>query len=127
VKKRILVVDDEPHIIKLLESRLKAHNYEVITARDGEECLKKLVSEKPNLVILDIMMPKMDGYSTLIAMREMREVTEELPKIPVIVLSARADSRVRELVEREEIEGYILKPFKADQLLEEIKKIFGGG
>ncbi|MFH1767612.1 MAG: response regulator [Candidatus Omnitrophota bacterium] len=121
--KKILIVDDEKHIILLLKTRLERANYEVITAYNGKECIEKLVSERPDLIILDIMMPVMDGYSTLIAMKEMRAVAEEEEKIPVIVLSARADSGVRELVEQEEIVDYVLKPFKADQLMARIKEI----
>ena len=122
--KKILVVDDEPNIRLFLKSRLKANNYDVITAENGKECLKKVVSEKPDLIILDIMMPEMDGYSTLIAMKEMREIDEEMPTPHIIVLSARADPGVRDLVEKEEIDSYITKPFKAEDLLERIRKIF---
>lgn len=122
---KILVVDDEPHVVNLIKSRLEASNYQVVTASDGEECLKKLMSEKPDLIILDIMMPKMDGYSTLIAIKEMRAITAEPPEIPVIVLTARADARVRELVEKENIQAYLVKPFDAKVLLETIEKIKG--
>jgi CheY-like chemotaxis protein len=119
---KILVVDDEPHIVMLIKSRLLANKYEVITANDGEECLKKLVSEKPDLLILDIMMPKMDGYSTLVAMKEMREITGEIPEIPVIILTARVEARIKELVEKEQIQAYLVKPFEAKDLLEKIEQ-----
>lgn len=123
--KKILVVDDEPHIVLLVKSRLEANNYKVITAQNGEEGLEKLISEKPDLIILDIMMPKKDGFDTLVAMKELNAASEEeLPKVPVIVLTARMDTRIRELIEKEEIEGYLIKPFKSEELLEKIKEIF---
>jgi CheY-like chemotaxis protein len=71
------------------------------------------------------MMPEMDGYSTLIAMKEMRAITGEMPQTPVIILTARVDAKVRELVEKEQIQAYLLKPFDAKVLLEEIEKIKG--
>src|SRR5512136_607325 len=118
---KILVVDDEPHIVMLIKSRLIANNYEVITANDGQECLKKLVSEKPDLLILDIMMPKMDGYSVLVAIKEMREMTQDMPEIPVIILTARVEGRIKELVEQEQIQAYLVKPFDSKELLKTIE------
>jgi len=119
---KILVADDEPHIVMLIKARLEANNYQVITANDGEECLKKLAAEKPDLILLDLMMPKMDGYSVLIAIKEMRVITGELPQIPVVVLTARADAKVKDLVEKEQIQAYLIKPFEAKVLLETIEK-----
>lgn len=121
--KRILVVDDEPHILRLIKARLEANNYEVIIAEDGEECLKKLAVEKPDLLILDIMMPKMDGYDVLIATKETDEMNESKRKIPVIVLTARADNRIRDLIEQGIITAYLTKPFKSEELLEKIKRL----
>jgi len=120
---KILVVDDEPHVVRLIKSRLEANNYQVITANDGEECLKKLTAEKPDLIILDIMMPNMDGYSTLIAIKEMREITGQIPQTPIIILTARVDARIKELVEKEQIQAYLIKPFDAKALLETIEKL----
>jgi CheY-like chemotaxis protein len=120
---KILVVDDEPHIVMLIRSRLMANNYEVITANDGQECLKKLVSEKPDLLILDIMMPKMDGYSVLVAIKEMREMTGDMPEIPVVILTARVEARIKELVEQEQIQAYLVKPFDSKELLKTIETV----
>ncbi|MFH1239582.1 MAG: response regulator [bacterium] len=124
-KKKILVVDDDLYIIKVIKSKLEANNYEVFTAGDGEECVKKVLSEKPDLIILDIMMPKMDGYNTLITMRQMIEGTEEKARIPVIILTARAESEIKNLFDREEIEDYIVKPFSPGDLLGKIEEILG--
>jgi CheY-like chemotaxis protein len=125
VQKKILVVDDEPHILALVKTRLQANGYQVITAVDGEECLKKVVSDNPDLIILDVMMPKMDGYSTLIALKEMKAAGEYILSIPVIMLTARGEPRIKELIEKEDIRAYILKPFDAKALLETIKNIIG--
>lgn len=123
--KRILVVDDDPHIVSLIKTRFEANNYEVITANDGEECIKKILADKPDLVILDIMMPKVDGYNVLVGIKEIKAITGELPEIPVIVLTAVADPRVREMVEREQIVDYIIKPFTSADLLAKVKKALG--
>lgn len=123
--KKILVVDDDPHIVSLIKSRFEANHYEVITANDGEECIEKILSDKPDLVILDIMMPKVDGYNVLVGIKEIKAITGELPEIPVIVLTAVADPRVREMVEKEQIADYIIKPFDSADLLAKVKKALG--
>lgn len=123
--KKILVVDDDPHIVSLIKSRFEANRYEVITANDGEECIEKILSDKPDLVILDIMMPKVDGYNVLVGIKEIKAITGELPEIPVIVLTAVADPRVREMVEKEQIVDYIIKPFDSADLLAKVKKALG--
>ena len=124
-KKKILVVDDDPNIVKLIKARLEANNYAVITAEDGEECMQKLSSEKPNLILLDILMPKADGYNVLIGMKEIKALTGEIPIVPVIVLTALSDPRVKNMIEKEEIKDYIVKPFEAEELLAKIKKALG--
>jgi CheY-like chemotaxis protein len=123
--KNILVIDDNIKTVKLVESRLKANGYEVISSTSGIQGLEKAKKELPDLILLDIMMPDMNGY----------EVIEKLKKdgdtksIPVIMLTAR-----REI---EDIEksmfvygavGYISKPFSAHELLKKIKNalmVFG--
>jgi len=123
--KKIMLVDDEPNIIKLIQLRLKANGYRVETAYNGKECLDKIPAFQPDLILLDVMMPVMDGYSTIIAMREMRLAADDtVPPIPVLVLSARVDNVIKEFMEKEEIRGYITKPFKAEYLLKKIEEIF---
>lgn len=123
--KKILVVDDDPNILKLVKTRLEAHNYEVISASDGEECMQKVLSDKPDLIILDILMPKADGYDVLIGIKEIKALTGKIPFIPVIVLTALSDSRVRSMIEKEEIKDYIVKPFNAEDLLNKVKQALG--
>lgn len=124
--KKILVVDDDPHIVSLIKTRFEANKYEVITAQDGEECLERILADKPDLVILDIMMPKVDGYNVLVGIKEIKAITGELPEIPIIVLTAVADPRVKEMVEKEQIVDYIIKPFDSADLLSKVKKALGG-
>jgi DNA-binding response OmpR family regulator len=125
VAKKILVVDDDPNILKLVKTRLEAHNYEVIAASDGEECMQKVLSDKPDLIILDILMPKADGYDVLVGMKEIKALTGKIPVIPVIVLTALSDPRVRGMIEKEEIKDYIVKPFNAEDLLNKVRQALG--
>ncbi|MFH1458811.1 MAG: response regulator [Candidatus Omnitrophota bacterium] len=125
-RKKILIVDDEAHVVKLMEFRLKANGYDVITASNGVECIEKIMAAKPDLILLDVMMPEMDGYSTLITLKELRQSSEgdeSIPKIPVLILSACAGEEIRSLLETEEISGYLTKPFSAEELLAKIKEI----
>ncbi|MFH1062227.1 MAG: response regulator [Candidatus Omnitrophota bacterium] len=124
--KKIMVVDDEPHIVKLIELRLKANGYQVQTASNGKECLEKILDFNPDLIVLDVMMPVMDGYSMIIAMREMRLAEDDsFPNVPVLILSARVDNVIKELLETEDIKGYLTKPFKSEELLKKIEEILG--
>ncbi|MFH1782201.1 MAG: response regulator, partial [Candidatus Omnitrophota bacterium] len=92
-KKRILVVDDNEDILKMLEIRAEAEGYEFISAQDGEEMLSIIKTKKPDVILLDIMLPKMDGYS---ALREMRK-EEGFKDIPVIVITAKKKEEVGSL------------------------------
>ena len=123
--KKILVVDDDPNIVKLIKSRLEANKYEVITAYDGEECMQKILSDKPDLIILDILMPKADGYDVLIGIKESKALSGKIPGVPVIVLTALSDPRIKGMIEKEEIKDYIIKPFESDDLLDKVKKAIG--
>ncbi|MFH1783607.1 MAG: response regulator [bacterium] len=115
-KKKIMVVDDEKHIVKLISNRLIANDYEVTPAYNGEQALEKLLQEKPDLIILDIMMPIMDGYSFI---KEAR-ARGILGDIPIIVLSGK--EKMTNLMESEGISAFIVKPCTADDLLSKIKE-----
>lgn len=117
------MVDDEPNIVKAIKSILELNHYQVVTALDGEECLRKMMSEKPDLIILDIMMPKMTGYEVLIAMKQTWAIQGGVSKTPpVIILTGWIDEKVRELIEKEQIQAYLLKPIETKELLEAIEK-----
>lgn len=119
---KILVADDDPVIIKLLEVNLEMEGYEVVTAEDGQDAVEKAKATRPDLIILDIMMPRMDGW----AARNELNAIPELSETPVIFLSARAQQAdVRKGYEAGVIE-YITKPFDPTDLLRVIEQVLGG-
>jgi len=118
-KKRILLVDDEHELVEMVKMRLEAYDYEVITAFDGQEALDKAKLEKPDLIILDIMLPKMDGYKVC----RMLKFDEKFRKIPIIMFTARAQMTDKELGEQVGADEYIIKPFEPEVLLAKIKEL----
>ncbi len=119
MNQKILIVDDEPHIIMLLENRLKQSGYEVSTAADGEEGLEKAKKEKPDLIILDLMLPKMDGYKVC----SLLKVDTRYKKIPIILFTARALDSDELLGFECGADAYITKPFDPEELLAKIKEL----
>lgn len=116
VKKRILVVDDELNIVKFLRSNLEARDYEVLAAMDGAEAINIFEKESPDLVILDIMMPKVDGFEVC---RRLREWTQT----PIIMLSARADEGDKVKCLDLGADDYITKPFGAAELIARVNAV----
>jgi len=120
MKKKILVVDDEDDILNFLELVLSEKGYDVVTASGGQEALTRAQLERPDLVLLDIMMPQMDGWEVLKLLR----VDEETAEIPVAMLSARTEARDRVQGLQEGAIDYICKPFSLSELLGKIEAIF---
>ncbi|MFA5349691.1 MAG: response regulator [Candidatus Paceibacterota bacterium] len=120
--KKILLVDDEPHIITMLENRMKHAGYEVITACDGQEALLKAHKEKPDLIILDLMLPKLDGYKVC----RMLKFDEKYKHIPIIMLSARAQEADKKMGETVGADGYVTKPFEPQVLLGKVEDLLAG-
>jgi DNA-binding response OmpR family regulator len=120
MKKKILVVDDEDDILHFLELVLREKGYQVATAMGGQEALTKAQLERPDLVLLDIMMPQMDGWEVLKLLR----VDDETATIPVAMLSARTEARDRVQGLQEGAVDYICKPFSLQELLGKIDAIF---
>lgn len=118
-KKKILFIDDEPDLVKMVTMRLEANDYEVLAAADGQEGLEKARSEKPDLILLDILMPKKDGYAFV----KEAKGDESLKRIPIVVLTAKPG--MKDLFAIEGIKDYILKPFDNQDLLSKIKKYLG--
>ena len=116
---KILVVDDEPKVVQTLQDRLEMNEYEVLTAYDGEEGLEKAVKFLPDLILLDIIMPVMDGLDMLEAMRKHPECSD----IAVIMLTARNQTEDVARSRACGIEDYIVKPFEISELLEKMEKI----
>ncbi len=115
-KKKILVVDDEIELVKVLEIRLRKEGFEVVTAADGEDALKKARKEKPDLLILDLMLPKIDGYKVC----RLLKFDQKYKNIPIIMLTARVEEHDRNLGMEMGADEYITKPFEWDKLLEKI-------
>jgi two-component system alkaline phosphatase synthesis response regulator PhoP len=118
--KKILVVDDEEDILHFLELVLGEKGYEVMTAVGGQEALTRAHIEKPDLILLDIMMPQMDGWEVLKLLR----IDEETATIPVAMLSARTEARDRVQGLQEGAVDYICKPFSLQELLGKIEAVF---
>ncbi|MFA5087846.1 MAG: response regulator [Candidatus Omnitrophota bacterium] len=114
--KKILVVDDEADILRLIEVRLKSKGYEVVTAANGQEGLNKAQQEKPELIITDILMPEMDGF---LFYKQLKK-DPDLAKIPVLVLTARG--KMEDTFRVMGVDDFIVKPFVAEELLEKVKK-----
>jgi CheY-like chemotaxis protein len=117
--KKILIVDDEPPIIEILSSRLRATGYEVCSAADGVEAVEKVKSEKPNLIIMDVLMPRMTGFE---AMKKIRDMPESRG-IPALVISARGSMRDYFA----DITGveFIPKPYDPKELVARIEILLG--
>ena len=119
--KKILVADDEPDVVKVLSMRLKAHGYEVIAAFDGLQAVREAYKERPNLILLDIMMPFGDGYTVF----ENLKRSVQIRLIPVIFISALPPREVEEKVAQLGAQGFIAKPFDSKELVAKVKKVLG--
>jgi CheY-like chemotaxis protein len=120
--KKILVVDDEKDVIYILEDALKKEGYDIESASDGVEALEKVSRFMPDLIILDIMMPKLDGHSVNLKLKE----STATAKIPVIFITAYG--QLKELLDtREEfpVAGYIEKPFPVSTIIGKVKELLG--
>jgi two-component system alkaline phosphatase synthesis response regulator PhoP len=114
--KKILVVDDEVYILHILDFSLGAEGYEVLTAADGDEAIRMARTEKPDLIVLDIMMPKVDGFE---ACRRLK-ADPETSAIPVILLTAKGREVDRQMGMEVGADDYIVKPFSPTRLIEKI-------
>ena len=115
-QRKILVVDDEQQLAMAVKIRLQSRGYQVATANDGQQALAAIEADRPDLVILDVLMPVMDGYSC------MREINSRFGRgqIPIIILTAR--DRMKDLFDLEGIADYVVKPFDHEDLLTRIER-----
>ena len=118
-KKKILLVEDEKVLIETVTLRLEANGYEVITAYDGFEGLGKAKKEKPDIIILDLMLPKMDGYKVC----GLLKADTRYNKIPVIMFTARAQESDKKMGQEVGADAYITKPFEPEALLGKIRQL----
>ena len=128
--KKILIIDDEPDTLVFLGTLLKKNGYEVCEASDGVEGMKKVLSDQPDLVCLDLLMPEKIGIKMY---REMRK-DEALKKVPVIMVTGFSTSAIgymdfKKFIHQRSIpapEGYVEKPIDKDELLKAVKEVLGG-
>jgi len=121
MKKKILIVDDEPGIVRLLSMRLKAKGYDVFEAYDGTECMKIAVEELPDLILLDIKMPQGGGIA---AFENLTQI-EKTKGIPVIFMTAYPKSEIKDQVLKMGAKGCISKPFISEDFEQTIARILG--
>ena len=121
MQKKILVVDDEKDITETLSFMLKANGYDVITAFDGENGLKAAKEENPDLIILDVMMPKINGYK----IARLLKYDNKYKHIPIIMVTARGQDTDKLIGEETGADIYITKPFEFEEILNSINKYLG--
>lgn len=123
MKQKILVVDDEPEAVELVEFNLKQAGYAVSTATDGVEALKKARAQTPDMILLDVMLPEMDGFEICKTLR----LEAATSKTPILMLTAKAAEIDRVLGLELGADDYLTKPFSPRELLLRIKKILARG
>ena len=114
--KRILVVDDEPRYQQLVEVNLKTEGYEIDTAANGQEAVEQVANDQPDLVLMDVMMPIMDGFTAI-------ERIREFSTVPIIVLTAKGEERDRVRGLDLGADDYVVKPFSAQELLARVRAV----
>ena len=118
-KTKILIVDDEPNIVRTLKDRLEMNEYNVITGSNGKEGLERALEDEPDIILLDVIMPVMDGLEMLETLRQ----HSECDGIAVIMLTARSQTQDIARAKACGIEDYIVKPFDLSELLEKIEAV----
>ncbi len=116
MSKRILIVDDEPRYLRLLEANLRTEGYEVVTAQDGLQALDVFSAQPIDLVLLDVMMPRLDGFATCQRIREFSNV-------PIIILTAKGEEQDRVRGLDLGADDYMVKPFSATELLARVRAV----
>ena len=120
-KAKVLIVDDEPNNVDFLEQALEDSGYQLITATNGQEALNKIQSEQPDLILLDLNMPIMDGFTVLAKVKE----DPNLRDIPVIIISSEHESKSIVKGIKQGAEDYLTKPVNAGLLVKKVKDFLG--
>ena len=116
---RVLIVDDEPDLIHILEFGLKAAGYQVDVAADGQEGLKKARDTRPDIILLDLMLPKLDGYKVC----RLLKFDERYRQIPIIILSARTQEGDQSLAKEMGANLFVTKPYEFSEILAHIEAL----
>ena len=120
-KPRILLVDDEPSIVKMVGKRLEVEGFDVLIATDGQDGLTKAQTERPDLIILDLMLPKLNGYEVCTMLKQ----DARYHQIPIVLFTAKAQDKDEKLGMQCGADAYVRKPFRAQELLEHIRALLG--
>ena len=118
-KPRILLVDDEPSIVKMVGKRLEVEGFDVLVAVDGQDALTKAQTGHPDLIILDLMLPKLNGYEVCTMLKQ----DTRYQKIPIVLFTAKAQEKDEKLGMECGANAYVRKPFRAQELLETIRSL----
>lgn len=119
MKKKVMVFDDDPIMVMLMRTKLEAAGYEVTVAEDKDDAIGIVVSEKPDVIILDVLIVRPDVYHFV---KEIRKRKDAVKLIPIVLLSDRKN--VKDLFESSDIHGFIMKPFHPAELVEKINQLF---
>ncbi len=120
-KPRILVVDDEPLIVKMLTKHFEAEGFTVLVARDGYDALTKARAESPDLILLDVILPKLNGYEVCTMLKQ----DTRYQRIPIVMLTAKGKEKDQQLGKDCGADIYLTKPFRIEPLLEQIRSLLG--
>ena len=120
--KKILLVEDEPELAQLMKECLLEGGYEILIAREGPEGLEKARTEKPDLILLDLMLPRLDGHRICGLLKKDRRFAH----IPVIILTGKAHDEEARLAREMGAEAFFTKPFQSEALLGKIRELLGG-
>lgn len=114
----ILVVDDEPYMIRLLQHHIERAGYRLVKATNGREALERIAEDQPDLIIMDVMMPEINGLEVLAELRN----HEQTKNLPVIIMTANAQRFTREQAEAAGVSAFLTKPFSPTQLMTEVRR-----
>ena len=120
---RVLIADDEPHMLKFIEFTLRKGDFEILKANDGVQALKVAEAQKPNVIVLDVLMPGMDGVTALKNLKK----NPVLKLIPVILLTARGHTLDPEEAKKAGASYYLTKPFSPTELLKQVQQLAASG
>ncbi|TAK30605.1 MAG: response regulator [Chloroflexota bacterium] len=126
-ERKLLIVDDDPDILVAIGAVLESHGYQLIKARNGEEALDKLAQEKPDLMILDLLMPRMDGFAVCRELKEPRR-GKQYPKLPILILTSTREEAGRRRYELEtgldlDVDDYVEKPVDPHLLVQRVERL----
>ncbi len=117
--KRVLVVDDEPELVELVQMRLEANGYDVVTASDGPEGLEKARTMHPDLMILDLMLPQLNGYEVCTVLKQ----DTRFKRIPIVMFTAKTQAKDEQTARDCGADAYLRKPFRPEEMLATIQTL----